>query len=39
VNWTITARDARRVTAAEMEYVRKTASYNWTDYKTNTQRL
>jgi len=37
VNWTITARDARRITAAEMEYMRKTASYNWTDYKTNTE--
>jgi hypothetical protein len=34
VNWTITARDAR-ITAAEMTYMKKTAGYNWTDYKTN----
>ena len=34
--WTITARDARRITAAEMKYMR-TAGYTWTDYKTNTQ--
>jgi len=37
VNWTITARDVRRITAAEMKYMRKTAGYNWTDYKTNTE--
>jgi hypothetical protein len=30
--WTIKARDARRITAAE----RRTAGYTWTDYKTNT---
>ena len=35
--WTIKARDARRITAAEMKYMRRTAGYNWTDYKTNTQ--
>ena len=35
--WTIKARDARRITAAEMKYVRKTAGYIWTDYKTNAQ--
>jgi len=35
-NWTIKARDERRITAAEMKYVRKTAGYTWTDYKTNT---
>jgi len=29
--WTIKARDARRITAAEMKYVRRTAGYNWTD--------
>jgi hypothetical protein len=29
-------RDTRRVTAAEMKYVRKTAGYTGTDYKTNT---
>jgi len=34
--WTIKARDARRITAAEMKYMR-TAGYTWTDYKTNTQ--
>jgi hypothetical protein len=34
--WTIKARDARRITAAEMKYIR-TAGYTWTDYKTNTQ--
>jgi hypothetical protein len=35
--WTIKARDARRITAAEMKYMRRTAGYNWTDYKTNKQ--
>ena len=34
--WTIKARDARRITAAEMKYMR-TAGYTWRDYKTNTQ--
>jgi ABC-type ATPase involved in cell division len=34
--WTIKARDARRITAAEMKYMRRTAGYIWTDYKTNT---
>jgi len=34
---TIKARDARRITAAEMKYMRKTAGYIWTDYKTNVQ--
>ena len=32
--WTIKARDARRITAAEMKYMR-TAGYTWADYKTN----
>ena len=32
--WTIKARDARRITAAEMKYMR-TAKYTWTGYKTN----
>jgi hypothetical protein len=32
--WTIKARDARRITAAEMKYMRRTAGYTWTDYKT-----
>ena len=35
--WTIKARDARRITAAEMKYMRRTAGYTWTHYKTNTQ--
>jgi hypothetical protein len=35
--WTIKVRDARRITAAEMKYMRRTAAYTWTDYKTNTQ--
>ena len=37
--WTIKARDTRRITAAaaEMKYMRRTAGYIWTDYKTNTQ--
>jgi len=35
-NWTITARDSRRMTAAEIKYTRKTAGCTWTDYKTNT---
>jgi len=33
--WTFKARDARRITAAEMKYVRRTTGYTWTDYKTN----
>jgi hypothetical protein len=28
---------ARRITAAEMKYMRRTAGYTWTDYKTSTQ--
>jgi len=35
--WTIKARDARRITAAQMKYMRRTAGYTWRDYKTNTQ--
>jgi hypothetical protein len=35
--WTIKARDARRITAAEMKYMRRTAEYIWTDYNTNAQ--
>ena len=34
--WTLKARDARRITAAEMKYMRRTAGYTWTDNKTNT---
>ena len=33
--WTIKARDARRITAAEMKYMRRRAGYTWTDDKTN----
>jgi hypothetical protein len=35
--WTIKARDTRRITAAEMKYMGKTAGYIWTDYKTNAE--
>ena len=35
--WTIKARDARRITAAKMKYMRRTAGFIWTDYKTNAQ--
>jgi hypothetical protein len=35
--WTIKASDVRRITAAEMKYLRSTAGYTWTDYKTNAQ--
>jgi len=28
--------DARRITAAEMKYMSKTAGYTWTDYTANT---
>ena len=36
--WTVKASDARRITAAEMKYMRRTAGYTWTDYKcTNAQ--
>jgi hypothetical protein len=35
--WTIKARDARRITAAEMKYMRRRAGYICTDYKTNAQ--
>ena len=36
-SWTIKGRDARRITAAEMKYMRRTAGYTWTDHKTNRQ--
>ena len=35
-NWTIKGGDTRRITAAEMKYLRKTGGYTWTDHKTNT---
>jgi hypothetical protein len=33
-NWTIKARDTRRITPAEMDYIRETAGCLWTDYET-----
>jgi len=36
-NWTIKARDARRIAATEIKYMRTTAGYSWTDYKTITE--
>jgi hypothetical protein len=33
--WTIKASDDRRITAAEIKYMRRRAGYAWTDYKTN----
>ena len=36
-SWTIKERDARRITTAEMKYMRRTAGYPWTDHKTNRQ--
>ena len=35
--WTIKAGDTRRISAAEMKYMRRTAGYTWTDYKINIQ--
>jgi len=35
--WTVKANDARRITAAEMKYMRRTAGYTWKDYRTNAQ--
>jgi len=35
--WTVKVSDARRITAAEMKYMRRTAGYTWTDYKTDEQ--
>jgi hypothetical protein len=35
--WTIKATDAKPITVAEMKYMRRTAGYTWTEYKTNTQ--
>jgi hypothetical protein len=36
-NWAIIAREVRRITAAEMKYMRRTAGYTWPDHKTNTE--
>ena len=33
--WIVKASDTRRITAAEMKYMRRTAGYTWTDYKSN----
>jgi hypothetical protein len=35
--WTIIARDDRRITAAEMKYMKRTVGHPWTDYETNTK--
>ena len=36
--WTVKASDGRRITAAEMKYMRRTAGYTWgADYRTNAQ--
>ena len=35
--WTVKTRDGRRITAAEMKYMRRTAGYTGTDHRTNTQ--
>jgi len=35
--WTINVRDARRITAAEIKYMKRTAGYTCIDYKTNAQ--
>ena len=36
-NWTVGARDARRIIAAEKKFMVKTEGYTWTDYKTKTE--
>jgi len=35
--WAVKASDARRITAAEMKYTRRTAGYTWADDKTIAQ--
>ena len=35
--WTVKVSDGRRITAAEMKYMRRTAGHTWTVYKTNVQ--
>jgi hypothetical protein len=37
VHYHVHASDARRITAAQMKYVRRTAGCTWTDCKTNAQ--
>jgi hypothetical protein len=34
---TVKSRDTRRITAVQMKYVRRTAGYTGTDYRTNTR--
>ena len=36
-NWTIKAREKRRLTAEDIKGIWKTAEYSWTDHKTNTE--
>jgi hypothetical protein len=35
--FTVNSRNARRISAADMKYMRITAEHTWTDCKTNTQ--
>ena len=37
--WTIKASDARRITAAEMKYMRRTAGYTWDRLQKKLQRI
>jgi len=37
-NWTIKARDARRITAAKLHFTRKSTGYTSADYETNTEK-
>ena len=37
--WTIKARDARRITAAEMKYMRRTAGYTWDRFQKQMHKL
>ena len=37
--WSIKAKIKSRIMAAEMNCMRKSLGYNWTDYKTNTEIL
>jgi hypothetical protein len=36
-NGAIQTRYLRSITTSEMKYLRRTAGYSWTDYKTNTK--
>ena len=36
--WTVKASDARRITAAEMKYMRRTAGYTWDRLQNNDAR-